>query len=94
MKIANCGKGTDSPYWVFGSAIETWMTEHYMARAFIVTLNVGGRIVTDIYEHDPSYGWCWMSDWYEGEDEAEMLGFVPLDWINVTGNNYAEVVIP
>lgn len=52
----------------------------------LVTVQADGEILTIVLEFDAVNGtWCWSWDWYEGQKNVELLGFVPLSHIKVVG---------
>ena len=45
----------------------------------LVTLRVGGEVFSTILEYDAGeHSFVFVSDWYEGEDWVQLLGFKPL----------------
>ena len=34
-------------------------------------------------EYDGPAGWCWIYDWYEGQQDVEFLGFMAIEDIDI-----------
>lgn len=80
----------DSPYETIRHTIETWANDHYYDD-FLVTIKLNDRVETVIL-------WCedgsllWSNDWWEGE-KTELLGFVPIGQIRVTGGYHGQAIV-
>lgn len=73
--------------------IKDWCEENDEFDDFIVTLRIGNNpiwgaeTVSEILIcHLENYDFDWVSDWWEGEYEVELLGFVPINRIITEGN--------
>ena len=80
----------DTPYEKIANAVERWCEEHgYQTMLVSISLHYDGeqpREITEILEFDLSNMTAvWDSDWWEGEQFVEMLGFAPLDNILLRG---------
>ena len=80
----------DNPYSKIGSVVEQWCKDHVYAQ-MLVTISLG-------YEWEPPHeethlldfdaeegGLVWDSDWWEGQQHVELVGFTPLYKIKLKG---------
>ena len=50
----------------------------------LVTLQADGDVLTVVLEFDGNnMTWCWSWDWYEGQRQVDLLGYVPLQHVRV-----------
>ena len=60
-----------------------WCEYHYYTD-FVVTIRVNKRITTQYLEfQNNDITFTWLNDWYEGEANVELLGFLPIDEIRI-----------
>ena len=60
----------------------------------LVTLRVDDRITTELLCFNGDYGgFCFENDWWEGEKEIELLGFVPICNLQIIGNVVDDITI-
>ena len=88
----------ETPYETIANAVEAWCKEHgYQTMLVTIALHYDGeapREITEILEFDLSNMTAvWDSDWWEGEQSVELLGFTPLDSLRLHGRpaNVVEV---
>lgn len=84
-----------TPYETIGDIVEKWCSKH-VYETMLVTISQKydfektPRISTQILEFDLVAGeTVWENDWWEGEQQVELLGFVPLSWLRF--NNVREM---
>lgn len=65
------------PYTEAAEIIEQWAKKNYYDD-FVVTLRLEGEIVTTLLCMDEAANMEWANDWWEGQKEVRMIGFVPL----------------
>ena len=80
----------ETPYETIANAVEEWYEEHgYQTMLVSIALHYDGekpREITEILEFDLSNMTAvWDSDWWEGEQSVELLGFMPLDSLRLHG---------
>ena len=73
------------PYAIIVEPIEKWSEEHYYG-SFLVTISADGFEITDILMYEPGDGYIWENDWWEGEQDVKLLGFMPIDDIRIYGS--------
>ena len=84
-----------TPYDIIADAIKKWCQDNYYGN-FIVTLRINGELCTEylIYETgDPDRldpHWVWECDWWEGQKDIELVGFLDINSVRVSGtpDNY------
>ena len=60
-----------------------WCECHYYTD-FVVTIRINKRITTQYLEFQgDDITFNWLNDWYEGESDIELLGFLPIDVIRI-----------
>lgn len=88
--MSNFGSSFKTPYDIIADAIEKWCQNNYYA-SFIVTLRINGELCTEylIYETgDPDRldpHWVWESDWWEGQKDIELVGFIDMGSVYISG---------
>ena len=80
----------ETPYETIANAVEAWCKEHgYQTMLVTISLHHDGeapREITEILEFDLSNMTAvWDSDWWEGEQSVELLGFISLDSLHLHG---------
>lgn len=80
----------ETPYETIANAVEEWCKEHgYQTMLVSIALHYDGeapREITEILEFDLSNMTAvWDSDWWEGEQSVELLGFTSLDNVVLRG---------
>ena len=75
---------TKTPYDIVLEPIEKWCREHYYGD-FLVTISLDGFEITEFLEFDPN-GFIWENDWWEGQKDVKLLGFMPIDDIHIYGS--------
>lgn len=93
--MAEFGTAIKTPYDSIAETIDKWCQENYYDD-FLVTLRLNGKLCVEylIYETGdpdrPDPYWLWDSDWWEGQKNTELVGFVAAHSIFVTGtpDNY------
>ena len=93
--MANFGSISKTPYDIIADEIEKWCQEHYYG-SFLVTLRINGELCVEylIYETgDPNWPdphLIWESDWWEGQKDVELVGFIDISSVRVSGtpDNY------
>ena len=89
-----------SPYDTIADVIEKWCQDNYYGN-FIVTLRINGELCTEylIYETgDPDRlgpHWVWECDWWEGQKDIELVGFLDISSVHVSGtpDNYKFIMM-
>lgn len=84
-----------TPYDPIVDIIEKWCHDNYYG-GFIVTLRIDGELCVEylFYETgDPDFPaphWVWESDWWEGQKDIELVGFIDIKSVYVSGtpDNY------
>lgn len=72
-----------TPYDTILEPIEKWCKENYFAD-FVVTISLDGQESTWFLEYDRNdFTFFWNEDWWEGEEDVRLLGFVPLAALRV-----------
>lgn len=78
-------KKNKTPYDTIAEPIVKWCEENYYTD-FIVTISIDDGEITEILEVDPLEDECiWVNDWWEGQKDVKLLGFVPISDIHVYG---------
>ena len=78
-------KKNKTPYDTIAEPIVKWCEENYYTD-FIVTISIDDGEITEILEVDPLEDECiWVNDWWEGQKDVKLLGFVPISDIHVHG---------
>lgn len=98
--MANFGSISKTPYDIIADEIEKWCQENYYSN-FVVTLRINGELCNEylIYETgDPDQlypHWVWESDWWEGQKCIELVGFVDINSVYVSGtpDNYKFIMM-
>ena len=73
----------ETGYSVVSDIIERWCDKHYWDD-FLVTIKYWydvekkPTINTEILEYDGYRGFEWVNDWWEGQQNVELLGFMPV----------------
>ena len=50
--------------------------------SYIVRIKIGNIISNELLLlDDESDGYIWLNDWYEGEKDVSLLGFIPVDCV-------------
>jgi hypothetical protein len=73
------------PYDIFVEPIEKWSENNYYGD-FLVTISIDGFETTEILEFGPDNKYVWLSDWWEGQEDVKLLGFIPIDDILIYGS--------
>ena len=81
----------ETPYETIANAVEAWRKEHgYQTMLVSIALHYDGekpREITEILEFDLSNMTAvWNSDWWEGEQSVELVGFAPLSSMHFCGS--------
>ena len=74
-----------SPYAIIVEPIEKWSENHYYGN-FLVTISIDGFEDTEILMYEPGNGYIWENDWWEGQEDVKLLGFMPIDDIRIYGS--------
>lgn len=88
----------DNPYEKIGSVVEQWCKDHVYAQ-MLVTIFIGydwepPHEETHLLDFDAEEGnLVWDSDWWEGQQHVELVGFTPLYKVRLKGEGeYARTV--
>lgn len=74
------------PYTEIANIIEAWCEKNFYD-SFVVTLSRDGQIITEYLELDGmSLDFIWENDWYEGEKDISLIGFMPMLQLRVYGD--------
>lgn len=77
-----------NPYNDICIPIEEWCLKNYYTD-FLVTIQLDDRETTEYLEFNAmTLGFIWKNDWWEGEKEVKLLGFIPIDAIKI--HNYPD----
>lgn len=49
---------------------------------YLVTINCGGRVITELLLCENGE-LTWTNDWWEGEEDVRLLGFIPIGHIKI-----------
>jgi hypothetical protein len=76
---------SEDPYTEIANIIDEWCRKNYYG-SFVVTISIDGQIITEYLEFDgSSITFIWENDWWEGEKEIYLLGFMPMLQLRVYG---------
>lgn len=88
----------DNPYEKIGSVVEQWCKDHVYTQ-MLVTISIGydwepPHEETHLLDFDSEKGnLIWDSDWWEGQQHVELVGFTPLYKVRLKGEGeYARTV--
>lgn len=79
-----------TPYDVIADAIDAWCQEHYYGH-FLVTLSIEGKLCVEYLYFEtgdpnwPDPHWVWEDDWREGQKDVELVGFIDVSSVRVSG---------
>ena len=94
--MAYFGSISKTPYDIIADEIEKWCLEHYYS-SFLVTLRINGEICVEylLYMANLDTHWAWESDWWEGQKDIELIGFIDISSVRVSGtpDNYKFITI-
>lgn len=77
-----------NPYNDICIPIEEWCQKNYYTD-FLVTIKVDDFKYTEYLEFNGNtMQFEWLNDWWEGEKDIRLLGFIPIDRINI--QNYPD----
>lgn len=73
------------PYTEIANIIDDWCRKNFYD-SFVVTLSRDGQIITEYLEFDGGdFDFIWGNDWYEGEKDIILIGFMPMQQLRVFG---------
>lgn len=73
------------PYYDIADIIKQWCEENVYTD-FIVTINLDGRETTEYLSFDASeLDFVFETDWWEGEQNVQLCGFIPVGNISIYG---------
>lgn len=73
------------PYTEIANIIDEWCRKNFYD-SFVVTISRDGQIITEYLELDGmSLDFIWENDWYEGEKDISLIGFMPMLQLRVYG---------
>lgn len=73
------------PYYDIADIIKQWC-EKNVYTDFIVTINLDGRETTEYLSFDASeLDFVFENDWWEGEKNIQLCGFIPVGNISIHG---------
>lgn len=76
---------SEDPYTEIANIIDEWCKKNFYD-SFVVTISRDGQIITEYLEIDGnSIDFIWENDWWEGEKEIYLLGFMPMLQLRVYG---------
>ena len=82
------------PYTEIANIINEWCKKNFYD-SFVVTISRDGQIITEYLEFDGGdFDFIWENDWYEGEKDIVLIGFMPMQQLRVYGageTNYDKV---
>ena len=70
-----------SPYQDIGRRVDIY-ARLYGYEDFLVTISLNGKIITELLLCNNG-DLEWENDWWEGEDDVKLLGFMPLSHIKI-----------
>lgn len=73
-----------SPYAIIAEQIEKWSENNYYGD-FLVTISIDGFETTEILSFELGE-YVWVNDWWEGQEDVKLLGFIPIDDIRIYGS--------
>jgi hypothetical protein len=74
-----------NPYTEIANIIEEWCKKNFYD-SFVVTISRDGQIITEYLELDGmSLDFIWENDWYDGEKDISLIGFMPMLQLRVYG---------
>ena len=79
-----------TPYDVIADVIDTWCQKHYYGH-FLVTLSIEDKLCVEYLYFEtgdpnwPDPHWVWESDWWEGQKDVELVGFIDISSVYVSG---------
>lgn len=66
---------------------ELRLNDLYFRSDIIVAIRCGTSIINELLLYDGSEDvWTWENDWWEGEEQVELIGATYVDWVDVRGN--------
>lgn len=73
------------PYTEIANIINAWCEKNFYD-SFVVTISRDGQIITEYLEFDGGdFDFIWENDWYEGEKDIVLIGFMPMQQLRVYG---------
>lgn len=76
---------SEDPYTEIANIIDKWCKKNFYD-SFVATISRDGQIITEYLEIDGfSLDFVWENDWWEGEKEIYLLGFMPMLNLRVYG---------
>jgi len=78
------------PYDVIEDVIDTWCQEHYYSN-FLVTLSIEGTLCVEYLYFEmgdpnwPDPHFVWENDWWEGQKDIKLIGFIDVGSVYVSG---------
>ena len=77
MVIKSKKKESKDPYKEIIKIIEKWARKNFYDY-FLVTLMIDGSLKSELVIDDGMAGLIWDNDWYEGQEEIALMGFIPI----------------
>ena len=72
-----------NPYNYICDPIEEWCLKNYYT-SFLVTIKIGEYETTEVLEFNgDAMQFEWRNDWWEGDENVILLGFMPIDSIRI-----------
>lgn len=98
--MVNFGTTFKTPYDSIAEIIEEWCQKNYYGN-FLVTLRLNGELCVEYLYFgtgDPNWPdphWVWESDWWEGQKDVELVGFIDISSVHVSGtpDNYKFIMM-
>ena len=76
---------SNDPYTEIADIIKEWCEKNCWCD-FVVTIAINGEELTDFLSFDAAeMDFIWEVDWWEGEKDVQLLGFLPIDNIRIYG---------
>ena len=75
-----------APYDSIAEVIKDWCEKNSYTD-FLVTIGINDDEITEYLAFDPAHiDFVWENDWWEGEADVRLLGFLPIGNISVYGS--------
>ena len=76
---------SNDPYTEIADIIKAWCEKNCW-EDLVVTISINGNEITECISFNAEkMDFIWESDWWEGEEDVQLLGFLPIDNIRIYG---------
>lgn len=82
MKIT-WDKTKTNAYTAVGDIIEEWANDNYISDFIVHLWTPVLGYSKELFLQETPEKWCWESDWYEGGEYVELIGFIPVSCVDI-----------